>query len=158
MDMLNLNGGYAYRMGTTNVQSIVTLSYQRNRYSVEIPLNQSVSNPVFNQTASFAIPLQLSGSVSLMKMDTSQRKENWVSAGGSLAYVFRGNWQSRIGFTQGQEQQEGKRQNWFVESRVKVWRSAELGVRMERNSFEVGDVLPTTGNSAERFPYRSVGS
>jgi hypothetical protein len=142
MDMLNLNGGYAYQMGTTNVQSIVTLSHQRNRYSdFENPLNHSVSNLVFNQTASFSIPVQLSGNVSLIKMDVSQRKEEWVLIGGSLAYLFRGNWQSRIGFTQGQEQQEGERQNWFVESRVKVWRSAELGVRMERNAFEVGDPL-----------------
>jgi hypothetical protein len=142
MDMLNLNGGYAYRMGTTQVQSSVTLSHQRNRYrDPENPLNCSVSNLVFNQTASFSIPLQLSGNVSLMKMDVPQQKEEWVSVGGSLAYVFRGNWQSRIGFTQGQDQQDGKRQNWCVESRVKVWRSAELGARMERNSFEVGDPL-----------------
>ena len=79
-----------------------------------------------------------------MNTDTPQRKEEWVSGGGSLSYVFRGNWQSRIGLTQGQDQQdqqEGKRQNWFAESRVKVWRSAELGARMERNSFEVGDPL-----------------
>jgi hypothetical protein len=142
MDILNLNGGYAYQMGTAQVQSIVTLSHQRNRYrDSENPLNHSVSNLVFNQTASFSIPLQVTGNVSLMNTDTPQRKEEWVSVGGSLAYVFRGNWQSRTGLTQGQDQKEGKRQNWFVESRVNVWRSAELGARMERNSFEVGDLL-----------------
>jgi hypothetical protein len=142
MDMLNLNGGYAYQMGTTQVESIVTLSHQRNQYrDSENPLNHSVSNLVFNQTASFLIPVQLSGNVSLMKNDVLQRKEEWVSVGGSLAYVFRGNWESRIGLTQGQAQEGGKRQNWFVESRVKVWRSAELIARMERNAFEVGDLL-----------------
>lgn len=141
-EMLTLNGGYAYQMGTTNVQSMITASLQSSQYrQAENPLNRSVRNILFNQVASFSIPLQLAGNSSLMRINMPQRNENWLAIGGSLSYVFRGSWQSRVGLTEGQEQKNGKRQNWFVESQVKVWRFAELGVRVERNRFEVGDIL-----------------
>ncbi|MES2732280.1 MAG: hypothetical protein V4714_11040 [Bacteroidota bacterium] len=150
-EAITLNAGHNYTLGNVKNQSTLSISAQSSYFQKGEQLKKhSVRNILLNHVASFDFPVQLSGQASLLKIDTGQKLENWTIIGGSIAYTFRGNWQSSIGFTEGSEPGagfgntqtiRGKKQSRFVESKVAMGRFCTLQMRVESNLFETGEML-----------------
>jgi|GEM_PF-2450585 len=137
---LNLTAGYGYKLGQMQAQINLSLARQGNRSSnPESALNTSVRNLTYTQLLTFSFPVTLSGTLSLLDATGIPQSGKWVTYGGTAGYTFRSTWQTSLGFMQGQNGGQGRRQAHYAESRLNIGRYGAVALRVEKNRFRVGD-------------------
>lgn len=142
----NLSTGYHYQLGSLNAQSALVATRQRQTLlRSDSTLHAVVNNLTGTQTLNFSSPFSASMNASYMSATGVAAAGNWLTGGLTLSYKFGGVLQTSAGFLEGNNQQDGNRQNRFAEMRLSLDKWGDLALRGEQNVLRVNDA---------RFNYR----
>ena len=102
---------------------------------------------MLNETISFKIPLTLAGGVSYSKSEYSGQKLDILMLTFSATHRAFKKWRNTLGVRYSNQIEEQKKIGIFWNSKVKLWKSGDLDIRVEENIFQ--DKIHSTNNYDE---------
>jgi hypothetical protein len=146
--VLSMTTGYNYKIGNLRSMTSFNFFYQNTETIVDTMMSGSQNQTyTLNETVSFKIPLSLAGGVSFNKSEFSGQRMDILMLTFSGTHRAFKKWRNTLGVRYSNQKDEQKKIGIFWNSKVKLWKSGDLDIRVEENIFQ--DKVQSTNNYDE---------
>lgn len=134
--VFSMTTGYNYPVGKLIMSTTFNIFYQ-NTETIFNTMTSGSENQTYmlNETVSFEIPLTLAGGVSYSKSEYSGQKLDILMLTFSGTHRAFKKWRNTLGVRYSNQIEEQKKIGIFWNSKVKLWKSGDLDIRVEENIF-----------------------
>ncbi len=146
--VFSMTTAYNYPVGKLEMSTTFNIFYQNAEIIVDTMINRSKNQTyTLNETVSFKIPLSLAGGISFNKSEFSGQRLNILILTFSGTHRAFKKWRNTLGVRYSNQIEEQKKIGIFWNSKVKLWKSGDLDIRVEENIFQ--DKVQSTNNYDE---------
>lgn len=129
--------GYNYPIGNLKSSSSFNFFYQNTETLMDTITKLSKTRTyTLNEVLTFKIPLSIAAAASFSKSEFSDKKRDILSLTLSGTHrAFKKKWKNTVGVKYSNQVDEQKKVRLFCGSRIKLWKSGDLDIRLEENIF-----------------------